>query len=276
MENQEGQVDESNAEVSTETAQAATEKTQAEGSTETAQQDNDKEDQVDITKVDVEKLAPEVKAAIKSFQADYTRKTQALAEERKRFQGMEQYKQAVDALVNDPEFVKWYQSRNQQPKQELTDDEYQAALLDRTKFAELVRKQAESIVESKFGPKVNSLQEALVTQQLNSELDMLEKKYPDFKEINKLGGMDQYVHAGHNFETAYALYKLHNGKQEIDKKAAEVANGIVQKKKLSSVEKPGGSVPTGKKVVKARSFNEAFDKAFEAASNNEEVLVERA
>ena len=274
MEIQEGQVDESQTAVLDQTAQAQ-DQTSVEGSTETAQQDNE----VDITKVDVEKLSPEEKAVIKSFQADYTRKTQALAEERKRFDTLEQDKRIVDSLVADPEFMKWYQGRGKQPaKVELTDEEYQQALLDRGKFDDLVSKKAKAIIESDYAPKVNSLQEALVSQQLQTQLDNLEKQYPDFKEINKVGGFDKYFQPGSNmtFETAYALYKLHNGQKETDKKAVEIANGIVQKKKLSSVEKPGGSIPTGKRVVKARNFNEAFDKAWEAVENKEEVLVERA
>ena len=274
MEIQEGQVDESQTAVLDQTAQAQ-DQTSVEGSTETAQQDNE----VDITKVDVEKLSPEEKAVIKSFQADYTRKTQALAEERKRFDTLEQDKRIVDSLVADPEFMKWYQGRGKQPaKVELTDEEYQQALLDRGKFDDLVSKKAKAIIESDYAPKVNSLQEALVSQQLQTQLDNLEKQYTDFKEINKVGGFDKYFQPGSNmtFETAYALYKLHNGQKETDKKAVEIANGIVQKKKLSSVEKPGGNIPTGKRVIKARNFSEAYDKALEAAENKEEVLVEMA
>lgn len=275
MDTIEGQVTDSNV-VATETPVTQETKTTTEGTTQTAAQVQEPT-QNDITTVDVSKLAPELQAVVKNFQADYTRKTQALAQERKRLGEMEQYKQAIEQLIANPKFVEWYNAQQQPAKPaELSDEEYQSALLDKAKFAELVRKEAQTLFESKYGPQVNSLQETLLTQQYNQELDKLEQKYPDFKEIEKSGGLDAYVEAGKDYETAYALFKLHNGQKEVVQKAVEVANGIVNKKKLSSVEKPGGSIPSGKKVIKARDFSEAFDKAFAAKERNEEVLVERA
>lgn len=61
-----------------------------------------------FTAVDPTKLPPELQAHYKSMQADYTKKTQAIADQQKRFADVEKKAKNYDALTHDQRFKEYW------------------------------------------------------------------------------------------------------------------------------------------------------------------------
>ena len=94
-------------------------------------------------------------------------------------------------------------------------------------------------------------------------------KYPDFKELDKRGLIEPIIrkYPGMTFEDAYKLAKH----ETIDEEADKRARGIVEKKKVSNVER-GNNAPGAKSSrVSARNREEAMEMVMEAVKAGREV-----
>jgi len=95
--------------------------------------DDDTSDAPDLDKVtddSLQDLDEDSRKKVKGFQADYTKKTQALAEEKKRIDELKKKAERADELDNwlatDPtvkEFNEWKAKRDQQVTEDVTDDD---------------------------------------------------------------------------------------------------------------------------------------------------------
>lgn len=184
----------------------------------------------------------------------------------KQYDGYGKYKELAseyEQLLKTKEFREWYQGMQQpkpEVKQEISDEEFVAALSDKSKFAQLVRAEAERVASEKFGPKLQQVEFQAAFATKKSELDQVVSKYPDFMDLDSRGLIEPYTREGLSFERAYKLAKFDNLNEEVDRRA----RGLVDSKKAASVEKPGATSGAKSRKVKAKSSLEAMEIAAEA------------
>lgn len=197
----------------------------------------------------------------------------------KQYEGYDKYKgmaQEYERLLKAPEFQQWYQGlRAPQTKQpepqkfELSNDDFVAALSDPKKFAELIDRRAEFIAQQKLAPQIQQTQWEVGLQKRTNELDRTMAKYPDFKDLDAKGLIEQAIMKYPNigFEDAYWLAKRHTFNEEVDRRA----RGLVQTKKNASTERPGTSAGARSNRVTAKTTLEAMEIAAEAFRQGREV-----
>lgn len=158
---------------------------------------------IGIDKLDPNRIPPELQPWYKSMQADYTRKTQAVAEERKAVEKLLDKALSHPALaqefINDPELVGLAQKHPElaQKLQAVS----QMAQPEQQNLLDLLTEQAKRIVEAQLGeefdefnPKhlaafnlaVSQLQQQMAqTQAIQSRIQQLAQSEPHFAEIDQ-------------------------------------------------------------------------------------------
>lgn len=128
-----------------------------------------------FTQVDPKTLSPELQAHYKALQADYTKKTMAIADERKRFAETEKKAKSYDQLTNDQR-VKDY-----------------LAGLSRGERADFKEQKAEA--EKRLGEKINDEEFAKAFESKDNFLSLLERVVEDrrSKDQKKIESLEQKV-----------------------------------------------------------------------------------
>lgn len=222
-------------------------------------------------------VPPELQEQRTKLLKDYHEKTQKIAAERRqmelRVKDLEYSDGLLKQVMVEPWFKKAYDDekarRQGHAVPDLTDESYEQIKSDPRAFREYIHKYAESIVESKMGGKLNNADRELRELKLDREKERLGGKYSDFKDALEAGHLDRYIKAGKDHETAYALYSLNEGKpRDSQRQIEEKAREVLQQRRAGAVGGTGVPSIRGERVIKAKNFDEFYDKAMEAAKGN--------
>jgi hypothetical protein len=256
--------------------QTSTESTVAQGTQqEQVQAGTGEQKQQEEVFFDPKSVPPELEQAYKQMQGAFTKKTQEIADIRKKAE-------SLDQLVGYKPFVDWYQkhtsgqdkvsesespakdSKQEQPKQkELSDEEFELLKTDKNRFMDYVKELArqESLpIALKAQQKVEYLETV-------NKIEAFAKDHPDFWDLDQKGLIETTIKKYPNLEIddIYRLAKYPFLEQE----AVQKAHQIVQQKKDSVVEKPttsGGTNP----VKKFKSRLEAMIATADAVAAGQE------
>lgn len=211
---------------------------------------------------DPEALPSEIKSYVTK------QREEAQAEARKQYADYDRHRAAAqewEGVRNDPRFQKWADGlRQPQPPKafEITDDQFAAALSDKSQFTALVQQAAKDLLEKTVGPQLESTKQRQEFNDKVTELQQTVTRYPDFKELDKRGLIEpiirKYPHL--SFEDAYKIAKHETINEEADRRA----RGIVATKKAATVERPGTPSAAKGTLVKAKNREEAMNMVAEA------------
>lgn len=231
-------------------------------------------------------LPPEVIEAKKNLVKDYHAKTQKLAKQQRLFESENaSFKQDAEffrSLAKQPWFVEAYDSQRKGKVEEfnLSKEEFDEATTSPDAMAKIMRRAFETWGKSMFGNELGQTKQTLIKLQEQQEISQLSVKYPDFKPMLDSGELRGYLDKGQGFASAYALAKLEDGGPdalEDEAKAEAAAEKLLKKKKAAAVSKGGVATPKGARIVKAKSFEDAFDQVLALRMKGvTEVKVERA
>lgn len=158
--------------------------------------------------LDPTKLSPELQATYKSMQSDYVKKTQAIAEQQKRFAEVEKKAQNYDNLTKDQRFKEYWQGLSRSEKadfkeqkaeaekrlgERITDEEFGKAFESKDSFLTFLEKISNE-VRAKDQKKIESLENKVglseaqnVVDSVVTELDPTTKQLirPDFDSLDE-------------------------------------------------------------------------------------------
>ncbi|MEK7124985.1 MAG: hypothetical protein AAB864_01125 [Patescibacteria group bacterium] len=205
------------------------------------------------------------------------------AEIAKKYANYERYEKSAqewDSVRNDPRFNEWAKGLNapQTPKPfEVSDDQFAAALSDKTQFTKLVQDAARQLLDTQIGPQLQQTQRQVEFQKSMGELQSVVAKYPDFNDLDKRGLIEPIIRKypgdprngvpAISFEDAYWLAKKETFNEEVDKKA----RGVVSGKKAATIERPGSATGARNAKVNAKNREEAMNMVAEALRNGRPV-----
>lgn len=260
--------------VATESAQAPT------GPVNTTTETQPQEEQF----FDPKGLSPELEPAYKQMQAAFTKKTQGLADYRKK-------SESLDQLVQYKPFVDWYnrhvsgtdEARKEQPapKQpeskppapqglfdDLSDEEYQLLSSDKGKFGKYMQSKIADMAAQVAGPMAQQAQQKVQYLENLSTIERFGQEHPDFWELDGKGLIEPLLekHPGLGIEEVYKLAKFPFLQQE----AVQKAHQMVSMKRNATVEQPGLGIPSAGKL-KAKTREDAMNMAWEYASRGQAV-----
>lgn len=167
---------------------------------------------------------------------------------------------ALDRLVQDPDFQKYWTGRNAKPAPveqptglPYTPEEYQAAYDkamqgDPSALAALNEKQTKSIIDRDITPSMNKLNQKAREIELGVELGTLLQTHPDARDLDKYGFLEPALHyytdkLGKPMEFAYNKAKEAYDRAIGDYKVKEAKS--IQDKRGSVTETPGIQAPDG-------------------------------
>lgn len=161
-----------------------------------------------FTAVDPTKLSPELQAHYKSMQSDYTKKTQAIAEQQKRFADIEKKAQNYDNLTRDQRFKEYWTGLSRTEKadfkeqkaeaekrlgERITDEEFGKAFESKDTFLTFLEKISNE-VRAKDQKKIESLEQKVgfneasnVIESIATEMDKATNQplRPDFYALDE-------------------------------------------------------------------------------------------
>ena len=208
---------------------------------------------------DSKTLPAELMPAYKNMQASYTKKTQEIADVRKKAD-------AFNQLSSYQPFLQWYDkhtkgetdSNPDKESGELTDDEFSLLMSDKKLFTQYVSE----LAKQQALPVAEEAKRKALSLQREMEIKDFGKEYPDFWTLDKQGLIEPLMRKYPNADIE-DVYKMANY-DFLEQQAIAKAHGIVQQKKAASVEKTG--LPsTSSPVVKVKSREEAMSLAYDAA-----------
>jgi len=215
----------------------------------------------------------------------YYSKTRELAAQRQSVKAVESDAKTLRELMGYKPFQDWYNAEKNgghKPEQSatLTEDELDAIRNDPSKFDAFMTKKMESLIESKYGGKMQSFENEANSIRKDKQLsDAIENYGEEFTIAHKAGDLDEYYDKGNDYETAFAKWKLKNptASTSTNKEISDKAAQMVNKSKSGVSEKPssGGNKLPNIKIVKAKTFDEAFDAMFNAKTKGQEVKIEK-
>jgi hypothetical protein len=213
------------------------------------------------------------------------------AEEAKKYADHVKKAAALDRLITDQRFVKWYQETNGNgsgagaaPKTVASAEEWAQAYqkLSEGDPGPLEQLQAK-LVMSVGGPQLQAQREQMQLLRQENEMNKLWALHPDAKELDQIGREEDenapsllqlaaqgIVDKGGTWEQAYALAK--KVAQSMENKGKRAAMGLVEGKKGSVTE--GKSKTNSVKddgVVYVDTFNEALTKNIEAQMDGSKI-----
>lgn len=240
---------------------------------------------IDNEQIGAEKLPPELEVTRKELMRDYHSKMQGIKDDRLRFENqMEKYK-ATDATMQQLLQQEWFKKAateerarrsGQVPDFNLTDEQFEAARTDKSAFLKLVQNVADQVASAKVGrvePGLGDAQKSLNELKTEREFDRVATKYKDFAGLNEKGALDSYLEKGHDFETAYARYRLDHPEA-----AKPAAVPLTETQRREGSVSPGGATRVnGQKIIRAKNFEDAFDAAWLAeVAGDKNYKIERA
>ena len=218
---------------------------------------------------DANNLAPELQAAYKNMQAAYTKKTQEIADVKKKAE-------SLDELVKYEPFMNWYNQHRQgtdnqvlkqdtpkqeqiqaKPPEEMDPEVYASIIQDPKKFNEYVKKLA---LEAAGPIAMQAQQKAEMTMNL-MKVEKFGQEHPEFWELDRKGLIEPLIdkYPGLELEDYFKLARY----PFLEQDAIRKAHGVVQDKKNAVSEKPGAVIPASRRV-KVGSREEAMSLAWEA------------
>lgn len=221
-------------------------------------------------------LSPELQQAYKQMQADYTRKTQEIADVRKKGE-------TLDQLSKYQPFVDWYNKHraglDKEPEQTpaAKKEEPLAQALEELspeKYAELFnnpkafREYVQSVALNASAPYIQEAQQKAEFVMNLNKVESFAKEHPDFWELDKHGLIEPLItkYPGMELEDVYRLAKF----PFVEDEAVRKAHNIVQDKRVAVTEKPGQVMP-GSSRVKVKSREEAMSLAWDYAQKGQEI-----
>ncbi len=223
-------------------------------------------------------VPPELEETKKNLLRDYHAKTQALKDTQLRFEhDLEKYRnsdETLNKLVSQP----WFKEAMQREQQKrtggvddinLTPEEFETAKADPKAFLRLVSGLADRIVQSRVNPLAEGQRETQENLALQREFETAKETHKDFQELYESDSLDEYLDRGYDFKAAYAMYKLEHPqtKDDLDRKASEKAREMLDEARAGAISRGGLPKTTGTRVLKAKNFDEAFDKGLDAMKN---------
>lgn len=136
-----------------------------------------------FTSVDVNSLAPELKAKYDSMLSDYKRKTSEIAQQRRELESAAEKAKAYDQISSDPAFVEYWngltKSQQAQVREDagITDQEFNAAFESKDNFAKFIQKVAH-VSNAQSQQEITNLKADLMIKDFKS-------RHPDFEELNE-------------------------------------------------------------------------------------------
>lgn len=233
---------------------------------------------------DPNQVPPELQAAYKSMQAAFTKKTQGLAEYKKKAE-------SLDQLVGYDPFVQWYnkhltgadKEKVEQPKakpaestapknpglfEDLSDEEYQLLMTDKGKMGKYLQAKIQEQAMNVAMPGIQQAQQKVQYMENLSKIERFAQEHPDFWELDKKGLIEPLIdrYPGLELDDIYKLAKFPFVQQE----AVQKAHQMVQMKQSATVEKPGLGLPSVSKA-KVKSREEAMSLAWDYAARGQAV-----
>jgi len=212
---------------SKEEAQSENEEAVSEDESKSAAEPNEES----FTKVNPDDLPKELQDAYKQMQADYTRKTQESAEEKKKAQ---LYDQLVQEQMVNQKFPK--QEQKAEPETQGYLAEALGVSLDELEPAqkqqlEQLAKIVDTAVNRRVGESIKPIQDDLLTRDYRQELAEARKRYEDFDEYTQ----DIKSIVSQNPQMSYEqAYKIASYEQAAKKGRTEAVKNFEAKKKQSS------------------------------------------
>lgn len=193
--------------------------------------------------------------------------------------------EALEKLVNDPKFQKWYYEQQNpppppqapgQPKPAIDPAEWgvayeRAAQGDMTALNALQEKQLDLLVKQKYAPIIEHVQTKTKELEMTMELNDLFSNHEDAKELDSIrvdpanpkspSLLEMALHyvsdkGGRSFEDAYQAAK--KMADQLKAQAKQAALGLVQDKKNSVTEVPARTTTQDEQVVEVATPQEAL------------------
>lgn len=227
-------------ESNTEEAEAKDEKSDAKGSDDS------------FTSLNPDELPDNLKEMYRNMQADYVKKTQALAEDKKKAQLYDQMaqEQMVQQKFPKPEEVQATQESEDYISQALGVDPSTLGAEEKQQLDNLV-KVVEAVAQKRIQEQITPLQNTLMTRDYRQELTEVKGRYPDF---------DKYVpqikeilnnNSQMSYEQAYKIASFED--REVKGRTQAVQNREVKKKQASLK-----TSPASEKDEPANNFESIF------------------
>ena len=227
---------------------------------------------------DPKDLSPELLAVYKNMQGAYTKKTQEIADFKKKGE-------VLDQLGSYEPFVKWYnqhragldkglpdktlvdKTEQEQPKgsmAEMTQEELMEIQGNPKKFQEYVK----NLALQASAPMVREAQQKAEYVMNLNKVENFAREHPDFWDLDKKGLVEPLIekYPGMELEDVYKLAKF----PFVEDEAVRKAHNIVQDKKVAVTEKPG-QVMAGSSKVKVKSREEAMSLAWDFAQKGQAI-----
>ena len=213
-------------------------------------------------------VPPELEPAYKQMQAAFTKKTQGIAETKKKAG-------YFDQLAAYQPFRQWYEAqRNPAPEKEpakpaepapveLTEEQHQELLSSPSKMAAFIREEARRQVEAVAMPQTREAVKEVAILKKQGEIDDFAAQHPDFWKLDDAGRIEPLLrrYPGMGIEDIYKLAKY----PDLEAEAVAKAHKLVEQKKGAVSEKPGLQGRSGQQPVKVKNREEAMRLSWEEA-----------
>ena len=216
-----------------------------------------------FTDIDIKTLSPELQKGYSSLQADYTRKTQALAEKMKGADSMQQRAQLLDTLLARPDIQALVAGRTETPKADvapaaptLTPDDITELLIHPEKLISLIDARADERAARLIGPVAQKAEQVMTDRGIEAfkashpDMDTYKAKMADLLEAKEAG----------NLESAYRLAKY----DVIIRETQQATRAEMAANAAARTESSSSSSAHTARPAKKMSFDESADAALQA------------
>ena len=226
-----------------------------------------------------EKIPAELAETRKQLLADYHKKTQELANERKALEPLKGESETLRKLMEADWFKQAYAAEKEARQgrvSQVPDEALSNVGLSREAF-ELVKSSLAKEFEAKYGRQLSSTAQTVENLAMEKEFMTFAKANPDAVDLRERGLLDPYLKKGADYELAYKAAKFDLEKIEGPARTQQKAAEILSAKKAGSVDKGGIPKVTGQRIMqtKGKSLDQILTDLFHAESRGESVKIER-
>lgn len=250
-------------------------------------QEGNAEGELDIVDIDPQTLPVELREVHQNLLRDYHSKTSKLSEERKIMEARHERDAKDSGTLAELSKQEWFKTAianerarregRQVEQSEVLDAETHRAIVDDPRaMQDYLDQRLEKMTQqfrAELGRKTSEIADLKADLSLSSVSSRLGKP---FQEAHDKGLLDKYLDQGLSPENAYKSYVFDNGGKGSTQQVRDEAEKLITRKKNGSVGKNGLAKVSGKRVVKAENFDDAFSKAWDAVSKNQSIALERA
>ncbi len=225
-----------------------------------------------VTLEQLEEHNPALAKVYKSMQADYTRKTQALAEQRRELSDADQKAQWWDQLNGNPELVNHIrayveQRENGVPQQPVPAQQPQAEdynpELDDLDLDPGQRSAVQRLIKDVIETEVRPYVEDLYAREVNRELETLKTDIPGFEENYE--AIKQHRISGSNRQTWREAARDYLFDKQREMGMREAMEAMSKKKRVSSISEPPTGVVPPKTAPQSVPDTPTLDQALDIA-----------